>query len=96
MNQETFTIINSEDFQKILLKIESIERILTDCIKSSHLILYTEDDLSKKLQVNKKTLANYRNVGKIGFVKPDGGKKIFYTLKHVQDFLYRYEYEPFV
>lgn len=80
-----------------LLALEkTVEGILEKVSNStSRKLCYTEDELALMFNVQKKTLAKYRNEGILGFVKPENGRVILYKEQHVIDFLDRNEFKTF-
>ena len=77
---ELFSELNQK-LDKIIDLLKSAEQIC----KEGAPFLYANADVQKKLGVSSSTLQKYRSTGMIGFIQK--GKKIYYTQKHIDDFL---------
>jgi hypothetical protein len=93
MNKVNYVLM--EESQLLALE-EKVEGILDKVSNStSRKLCYTDDEVALMFNVKKKTLAKYRNEGKLGFVKPANGRVILYKEQHVQDFLDQNEFKAF-
>ena len=57
---------------------------------------YTTETACRILKVSPKTLYNYRKSGLIGYVRPEGKRRILYTQEHIDSFIQknqRYEWK---
>jgi len=79
---------NVELLAKLNLKLEEIIELLQDegkKDKENRTPLYNNADIQKLLGISSSTLQKYRSTGMIGFIQK--GKKIYYTQKHLDDFI---------
>ena len=92
--REVLIAIKEYDWSKVLHKLEKIEKV-GDQLLELDKPFYQEEELAENLGITKRTLANYRNEGKISFVKPEGTKIIIYTREQIHEFLKKYEFKAF-
>ena len=79
-------IISSEQFEKLLNKIEALDLLVKEVQKQNISRLYLNNNqLSVLLGVSKKTLLAWRNRGLIKFSQI--GNKIFYKLEDLESFM---------
>ena len=86
----------------VVLSKESIQKIEQDLIEiKTHVKKITvpnesfldNKQFTKLMGVSARTAQTWRNEGKVGFSKE--GKKIYYRLSDIEDFLNAYYHEPF-
>src|SRR5688572_2839857 len=85
--EPNFTIIKSEDFEKLLNLIEGFKNIVANSTPASSKKVFSEEEVTKLLHLSPKTMQNYRRDGKIGYIQPKNGRRILYTAEHIEDFL---------
>lgn len=90
MSNELITRENNEKVKSFFLSLErlssSLERLF--CSRKPTLngeSFYTDDELSKKLKISRRSLQDYRNEGRIPYVKLGG--KILYRSSDVEKLL---------
>jgi hypothetical protein len=84
--EPNFTIIKSEDFEKLLQYMEQLKSVLASKPTSSQKV-FSEEEVAKLLHLSTKTMQNYRRDGKISYIQPKEGRRILYTAEHIEDFL---------
>ena len=79
------TIIETESYQDLIKKIDLILKNQLASNNQTLISIIGNEELSKILQVSKRTLQTYRDTGIINFIQV--GSKIYYNSKDVQAFL---------
>lgn len=79
--------IESEAFQKIVDRLEAIEKRINEVIKSNPLseMWLDNQNVCELLHISKRTLQQYRDTGKIPFSQI--GAKIYYMAVDIETFL---------
>jgi len=85
-------VITKDEFDQLNNKVDRLLDLYTSAEKNETL-WFNNDELAEKLNVSKRTLQNYRDEGKIEFVQI--GRKIFYTVQNVNNFLNDNTYKQF-
>ena len=90
--------LSNSDLSELFGMIENINRcadkISSDTIPMLSGVRYLSDtELSEKLRVSKRTLANYRAKGEFGYYDLPG--KILYSETEIEEFLQRHYLPPF-
>jgi excisionase family DNA binding protein len=81
----SIVMIETEAFNQIMNKLESIENRLTDKAEKPEELWLDSEQLCAYLNISNRTLQNYRDNGVIAFSQ--FGAKIWYKYKDVQAFL---------
>ena len=79
-----------QTFIDVMTRLSEVVSKLTDPPQKT---IYSNQELSKFLEVSTRTLQNWRDRGMIGYSKV--GKNIFYKLSDVLDMLNKYHQQPF-
>lgn len=95
---DRITSLSNSDLSELFGMIENINRcadkISSDTIPLLYGVRYLSDtELSDKLRVSKRTLANYRAKGEFGYYDLPG--KILYSEIEIEEFLQRHYLPPF-
>ena len=83
-----------EEFSQIIENQERIKKQIEQNSKTEkHEKWYTNDELMQFLKVSRRTLANWRNQGLIGFSQI--GSKIYYSQSDLEEFMHNHYCKPF-
>ena len=98
MSNQLVTLENNERVKSFFLSLDSLnsamERLFSGkkpSLNGEH--FYTDDELSKKLKLSRRSLQDYRNEGRIPYVKLGG--KILYRSSDIEKLLEDGYYKPF-
>lgn len=91
MGNQLITQENDERVKSFFQTLERISRLMGDMFASRKPELngesfYTDEELSKKLKISRRSLQDYRNEGRISYVKLGG--KILYRSSDVEKMLH--------
>ncbi len=90
MGNQLITQENDERVKSFFLSLERLSRIIEHLFPSRKLELngesfYTDEELSKKLKISRRSLQDYRNEGRIPYIKLGG--KILYRSSDIEKML---------
>lgn len=90
MSNELITPQNNERVKSFFLSLDRLsslmERLFSSCKPTlSTESFYTDDELSKKLKISRRSLQDYRNEGRIPYIKLGG--KILYRSSDIEKML---------
>ncbi|MCH8904348.1 MAG: helix-turn-helix domain-containing protein [Bacteroidetes bacterium] len=93
--QVNLELLTVEQYNELLKELGDIKDAISQIPNNSEKDVYTEKEVRSLLDVSAKTLQNYRNSGKIGFVKIKDARKILYKKEHISEFLNKNEFKAF-
>ena len=88
-------IVTTDEACRVLSAIANVRngiRALSEAIKPGQRYL-TDSELSKELNISRRTLANYRAKGELGYYNLPG--KILYAEAEIEDYLRQHYIPPF-
>ncbi len=90
MSNQLITPENNERVKSFFLSLERLSRIMEHLFSSRKPELngesfYTDEELSKKLKISRRSLQDYRNQGRIPYIKLGG--KILYRSSDIEKLL---------
>jgi len=90
MSNQLITQENNERVKSFFLSLERLSRIMEHLFSSRKPELngesfYTDEELSKKLKISRRSLQDYRNEGRIPYIKLGG--KILYRSSDIEKLL---------
>jgi len=90
MSNQLITPENNERVKSFFLSLERLSRIMEHLFSSRKPELngesfYTDEELSKKLKISRRSLQDYRNEGRIPYIKLGG--KILYRSSDIEKLL---------
>jgi hypothetical protein len=90
MSNQLITQENNERVKSFFLSLERLSRIMEHLFSSRKPELngesfYTDEELSKKLKISRRSLQDYRNQGRIPYIKLGG--KILYRSSDIEKLL---------
>ncbi|MFV0268434.1 MAG: helix-turn-helix domain-containing protein [Draconibacterium sp.] len=90
MSNQLITPENDERVKSFFLSLERLSRLMEHLFASRKPKLngesfYTDDELSKKLKISRRSLQDYRNEGRIPYIKLGG--KILYRASDIEKML---------
>ncbi len=88
MKDKCLLVVDEASQQKILRILEILQERISKS-ESREYPVFSTSELAAKLRVTSRTIQNWRDQGKIGFVQT--GNVILYKQEHIEDFLSKHE-----
>lgn len=89
----TIDFITKDELQALVREFEArLQRAIQEVQRGSQ-VIYTNDDLSRKLGVSKRTLQNWRDEGLIDYTQV--GHKLFYTEEAIDTVMEKFKKSSF-
>jgi len=89
----TFQVISEEQYNKLLERLDVLQKELSTKQKNPKEVIYDSADLLKILNISKSTLQRMRDEGLIGFSQIQG--KFYYRQSDINEMLDRHYKPPF-